>query len=146
MPLRRGGSTPNHKCHLKFPFWLFAHLPKLRCSLHNNCPANNHRDLEIFKSNTLVGFEVLTLKVQQIFQTNTEIRKKILVGWGGDWLLEMGLARCKLQQKQRQNELKSFKVSCYKGIWYHTYTRAYGTWCDIAVKKISDNEGDMRWH
>ena len=71
---------------------------------------------EIFKSNTLVGFEVLTLKVQQIFQTNTEIRKKILVGWGGDWLLEMGLARCKLQQKQRQNELKSFKVSCYKGI------------------------------
>ena len=70
---------------------------------------------EIFKSNTLVGFEVLTLKVQQIFQTNTEIRKKILVGWGGDWLLEMGLARCKLQQKQRQNELKCFKVSCYKG-------------------------------
>ena len=73
---------------------------------------------EIFKSNTLVGFEVLTLKVQQIFQTNTEIRRKswYVWCWGGDWLLEMGLARCKLQQKQRQNELKSFKVSCYKGI------------------------------
>ena len=77
---------------------------------------------EIFKSNTLVGFEVLTLKVQQIFQTNTEIRKKILVGWGGDWLLEMGLARCKLQQKQRQNE----RIYVLRGHLI-LYTRAYGT-------------------
>ena len=23
-----GGRTPNGKCHLKFPFWFFAHLPK----------------------------------------------------------------------------------------------------------------------
>ena len=23
-----GGRTPNGKCHLKFPFWLLAHLPK----------------------------------------------------------------------------------------------------------------------
>ena len=32
MPLRqgggRGGRTPNGKYHLKFPFWLLAHLPK----------------------------------------------------------------------------------------------------------------------
>ena len=26
-----GGRTPNGKCHLKFPFWLLAHLPKIGC-------------------------------------------------------------------------------------------------------------------
>ena len=24
-----GGRTPNGKCHLKFPFWLSAHLPNI---------------------------------------------------------------------------------------------------------------------
>ena len=24
-----GGGAPNGKCHLKFPFWFSAHLPKL---------------------------------------------------------------------------------------------------------------------
>ena len=24
----RASRTPNGKCHLKFPFWFFAHLPK----------------------------------------------------------------------------------------------------------------------
>ena len=28
MPLRGGGRTPNGKCHLKFPFWLFDSFPK----------------------------------------------------------------------------------------------------------------------
>ena len=27
--LRGGGRSPNGKCHLKFPFWFFAHLPYL---------------------------------------------------------------------------------------------------------------------
>ena len=28
-----GGRTPNGKCHLKFQFWFFAHLPNLLCLL-----------------------------------------------------------------------------------------------------------------
>ena len=33
MPLRGGGSTPNGKNHLKFPFWLLAHVPNLKCKM-----------------------------------------------------------------------------------------------------------------
>ena len=33
VPLRGGGSTPNGKNHLKFPFWLFENVPKLGLSL-----------------------------------------------------------------------------------------------------------------
>ena len=52
--------------------------------------------------------------------------------------MEMGLARCKLQQKQRQNE-KIYVLRVHLTL----YTRADGSLCDI-VKKINDTQGDMR--
>ena len=32
----RGGQTPNGKCHLKFPFWLFEPFPKHIKEIHHN--------------------------------------------------------------------------------------------------------------
>ena len=31
-----GGRTPNGKCHLKFPFWLFETFPKVKILLYCN--------------------------------------------------------------------------------------------------------------
>ena len=101
MPFRGGGSTPNSKYHLKFPFWLSAPLPKL--------PRPNHFKIETHqkdicfsalwkspagkcKTLTLGKFPRL-LPVRHIWSSAEEILRRpeiydriasLLGSWGGD--------------------------------------------------------------
>ena len=52
MPLRggEGGRTPNGKCHLKFPFWLSAPLPKFATIKTKICPKGKNSVFSMLKS------------------------------------------------------------------------------------------------